>query len=188
MDLYEHVRVVLSTLVAFSLTRLLSGVSQLVQHGRKPVYWVHLVWTLFMILYTIAFWWWEFQLSTVTPWTFPLYMFVILYGILVYLLCALLYPNSLQDYEEFKDYFYSRRKWFFGVMAVMFIVDLFDTYMKGTTHFKVLGLEYELRIAIYVFCSLVAIKVRSERFHAAFAVIALFYEISFYLRQFFRVG
>ncbi len=45
----------------------------------------------------------------------------------------------------------------------MFVVDVFDTYMKGAAHFKALGLEYELRIAIYSFCSLVAIKVRSER-------------------------
>ena len=64
MDLYQHVRVVLSTLVAFGLTRLLSGASQLVQHERKPVYWVHLVWTLYMILYTVAFWWWENSMLT----------------------------------------------------------------------------------------------------------------------------
>ena len=112
---------------------------------------------------------------------------MILYGVHVYLLCALLYPNSLQDYGGFKDYFYSRRKWLFGVMAGMFVVDLFDTSMKGTAHFKALGLEYELRIALYVFCSLIAIKTKSERFHAAFAVITVLYEISFYVRQFFTV-
>ena len=70
----------------------------------------------------------------------------------------------------------------------MLVVDLFDTYIKGAAHFQALGLDYELRIGIYVVCCLIAIKVKNERFHATFAVIALLYEISFYLRQFFTVG
>jgi hypothetical protein len=115
--------VVFTILVGFSLTRLVGGVAQLTQHGRKRVYWVHLMWVLYMILYTITLWWAEFQLVTVPKWTFPLYSFLVLYGILLYLLCALLFPNGLEQYERFKDYFYSRRKWFFGVMATMFIID-----------------------------------------------------------------
>ena len=62
MDLYQHVKVVLSILVGFSLTRLLNVAPQLAQQERKRVYWIHLVWALFMFLYVIAFWWWEFQL------------------------------------------------------------------------------------------------------------------------------
>ena len=43
MELYQHVRVVLSILVAFSLTHLLKGVARLIQHpGRERIYWVHL--------------------------------------------------------------------------------------------------------------------------------------------------
>jgi hypothetical protein len=87
MDLYQHVRVVLSILVGFSLTRLLNVAPQLAQHERKRVYWIHLVWALFMFLYVIAFWWWEFQLTTVSRWTFPLYVFVTVYGVLVHRIC-----------------------------------------------------------------------------------------------------
>jgi hypothetical protein len=86
MDLYQHVRTVISILVGFSLTRLLSAAPQLAQPQRKRVYWVHLVWGLFMFLYTIGFWWWEFKLVTVPQWTFPLYVFVAVYGAVVYFL------------------------------------------------------------------------------------------------------
>jgi hypothetical protein len=93
MDLYQHVIIEwFYRLVGFSLTRLLNGASQLIQHQRKRIYWVHLVWVLFMFLYVIAFWLWEFGLASIPAWTFPLYVFVIIYGILVYLLCALLFP------------------------------------------------------------------------------------------------
>jgi hypothetical protein len=121
MGLYQHVNVVISILVGFSLTRLLNAAPQLAQHERKRVYWVHLVWVLFMFIYVIGFWWWEFQLSTIRQWTFPLYVFVIVYGVLIYFLCALLSPENLTHFSGFKEYFFSRRKWFFGAMALMSI-------------------------------------------------------------------
>jgi hypothetical protein len=105
MELYLHVRGVLSILIGLSLTRLLSGAAQLAQPERKRVYWVHLVWCLFMFFYVIGFWWWEFQLVTVPRWTFPLYVFVAVYGAVVYFVCALLSPYDLGHYEGYKEYF-----------------------------------------------------------------------------------
>ena len=100
-----------------------------------------------------------------------------MYGVIVYFLCALLSPDDLSHYEGYKEYFFSRRKWFFGAMAVMFVADLYDTYMKGLEHFHALGLTYHLRTGFVLLLSLLAIKVRNERFHAAFAVFTLLSEI-----------
>ena len=111
-----------------------------------------------------------------------------MYGVIVYFLCALLSPSDLSQYEGYKEYFFSRRKWFFGAMAVMFVADLYDTYMKGLEHFHALGLTYQLRTGLILLLSLLAIKVRNERFHAAFAVFALLSEIFYYLRLFFTVA
>ena len=106
MDLYQHVRTVVSILVGFSLTRLVSAAPQLLaQHERKRVYWVHLVWCLFMFFYVIGFWWWEFRLTTVSRWTFPLYVFLTVYGALVYFLCALLSPNDLSTTKDIRSTF-----------------------------------------------------------------------------------
>jgi cell division protein FtsW (lipid II flippase) len=132
MDLYIHIRIVVSILVGFSLTHLLKGAARLVQHpGRERVYWVHLVWVWFMFFYLIIFWWWEFRLGQISSWTLPLYLFVIVYGVLLYLLCALLFPDDVREYNGFRDYFYSRRRWFFGVLASLWIVDFYDTFIKG---------------------------------------------------------
>jgi hypothetical protein len=105
MDLFQHVRSVISILVGFSLTRLLSTAPQLAQRERKRVYWVHVVWCLFMFLYTIGFCWWAFQLITVPRWTFPLYVFVAVYGAVVYFLCALLSPNDLSTTKDIRNTF-----------------------------------------------------------------------------------
>jgi hypothetical protein len=189
MDVYQHVRIVMSILVGLSVTHLLRGAAGLVEHPRRTrVYWVHLVWVLFIFLYLVHFWWWEFRLTKIPTWTFPLYFFVIFYGVLLYLLCALLFPEDLTDYDGFKSYFYSRRRWFFGVLAAMFVIDIWDTIVKGRTYVHMLGFEYDVRTFAFIACSLIAIKTKNEYFHAAFALIGTLYEVSFIIRLYYRLG
>ena len=64
MDMYLHVRVLFSIILGLGISRLLSGVARIVQHPKEyKVYWVHLVWALFLFLYLIHFWWWEYRLQ-----------------------------------------------------------------------------------------------------------------------------
>jgi hypothetical protein len=59
MDLYMHVRVLFSILLGLGVSHLLRGLARIVQHPKEyRVYWVHLVWSLFLFLYLIHFWWW----------------------------------------------------------------------------------------------------------------------------------
>jgi hypothetical protein len=119
-DVYFHVRIVLGMVLGLSLTRLLSGVAVYVQHpGRQPVSWLHLGWTLLMFLMVIHFWWFEFQLRGIERMTFPIYFFVLIYGSAWFILCALLYPSDIVEYDGYEDYFLSRRAWFFGIFAAM---------------------------------------------------------------------
>jgi hypothetical protein len=118
MDLYLHVKVLFGMIVGLSVAHLLKGVASIVQHPKRfRVYWVHLVWVLFLFLYLIHFWWWEFNLARVREWTFPLYFFVALYAVLLYLLCTLFFPEQIGEYDGFKGYYYSRRQWIFALMA-----------------------------------------------------------------------
>ena len=189
MELYQHVRVVVSILVGFSLTHLLAGVARLVQHpGKERVYWVHLLWVFFVFFYIITFWWWEFRLEQIPTWTFALYLLVAVYGILLYLLCALLFPEDLKEYEGFRGYFYLQRKWFFGTFATMWVIDYADTLIKGPARIHTLGLEYEFRVAAFLICSVIAMKTKNPRFHGAFAVIGVVYELSFIFRQYFLMA
>ena len=187
-DIYQHVRVMVSILVGFSFTHLLTGAARLAQHpGRQRRYFVHLIWALFVFFYILAFWWWEFRLERVPAWNFPLYLLVTVYGITLYLLCALLFPNDITDYDGFEDYFYQRRGWFFGTFAFMWVIDYADTVIKGRTRLHDLGLEYDVRVILFLVCSLIAMRTRHRTFHAAFATVGLVYEISFILRNYLLV-
>lgn len=95
MEAYLHVRVLFTILLGLGVSRLLSGVAQIVQHPKAyKVYWVHLLWALFLFLYLIHFWWWEYRLQTIQQWTFSLYFFIAMYAVVMFLLCVLSFPSK----------------------------------------------------------------------------------------------
>src|SRR5262249_41290831 len=151
MDLFLHIRVLFSMILGLGVSHLLRGLARIVQHPKQfRVYWVHLVWSFFLFLYLIHFWWWEFPLQTVVIWTFPLYLLIALYAVLMYLLCTLFFPEDMSDYDGFSDYFYSRRRWIFSLMAFLFVADFADTLVKGIPYLKGLGPAYYIRTAAYL--------------------------------------
>jgi len=189
MDIYLHVRVLFSMILGLGVSRLLGGVARIVQHPKEyKVYWVHLVWSLFLFLYLLHFWWWEFRLHKIDPWTFPVYLLIALYALLLYLLCALLFPDEMADYDGFRGYFYSRRRWIFAFMCLLFLADIVDTLIKGAPYLRALGPVYYVRTALYILLSAVAMKTDNARFHAAFAVFATAYEIAYIWTSYYTLS
>ena len=176
MTTFEYVAVLVSIIVGLSLTHLLSGASQLIGPPRRAkVYWVHLAWSAYAFIYLISFWWWEFQLSTIEIWTIQLYLFLILYATLLYLLCVVLYPREVPS--DFREYFLLRRRWFFSVWILVYVVDIADTALKGSARIASLGLDYWVVSAMFAALCLVAMASRNERFHGAFAVTMCAYAL-----------
>jgi hypothetical protein len=189
MDTYLHIRVLFTMILGLGVSRLLSGVARIVQHPKEyRVYWVHLLWALFLFLYLIHYWWWEYRLQSIQKWTFPLYFFVAIYAVLLYLMCVLFFPEEMADYASFKEYFYSRRQWIFSLMAVLLVADFVDTLIKGLRYLQALGPMYYIRTASYLVLSLFAIKVKDQRFHAAFAIYATLFEIAIILKFYMTLG
>jgi hypothetical protein len=175
---YFHVRIVLGIVLGLSIARLLSGVAVFVQHpGRYKVSWLHLGWTLLLFVLVIHFWWFEFQLRGIERMTFQIYLFVLLYCSAYFILCTLLYPNDVAEYDGYEDYFLSRRAWFFGLLAAVQGLDLIDTAIKGRDYIALLGLEYPLRNAAIAMLSIAAIFIGDRRFHLALVAALLVYEV-----------
>lgn len=116
-----------------------------------------------------------------------LYFFLALYAVLLFFLCVLFFPEEMADYNGFKDYFYSRRRWIFSLMIVLFIADLADTLIKGREYLHALGPLYYLRTAVCLLLSAVAVKTSDARFHAVFAMLATVLELAFILKAYLAV-
>src|SRR5882724_3033688 len=133
MDAFGHIKSVIAIILGLSIAKLLQGAVKFIQHpGRNRPYWVHLLWALYIFILLVHFWWWEYGLRALSQWLFQEYLFIIVFITLYFVLCALLFPDDLGDYDgSYAEYFYSRRKWFFGVLAASFVADIVDTAMKG---------------------------------------------------------
>lgn len=182
---YLHVRVLLGMVVGLGLTHLLRHFARIVERPHhRPLYWIHLVWAAFMFSYLVLFWWWEFRLTGLVRWNFNLYFFITLYALLLYLLCALIFPENMREEESYHEYFLRRRRWFFGLLAMAFAVDFADTWIKGAAYFHSFGGEYVFRNLAYIVGCLIAMTTRNPVYHGSFAIGALLYQISWIGREF----
>jgi len=184
-DQLIHLRIMLGVIMGLALTRLLSGLARFVQHpGRERIYLVHLGWVLFLLSAVIHFWWFQFYLHNVTRWTFGLYLFLICYSALYYFICTLLCPDNTEEYVSFADYFHSRQKWFYGMLATLFAVDVVDTLLKGMHHFHELGPLYVMRQATVIVLAILAMFIKNRVFHHAFVagllVLQAYWIVSYY--------
>ena len=185
MSIFEYVAVLTSIIIGLGMAHLLRGVAGLIQHPDKAkIYWVHLCWVGYLFFTLVFWWWWEFRLNTIETWTFQLYLFVVFYAFTLFLASALLFPASLESYEGYKGYFYSRRAWLFGLVGLTYVVDLIDSLMKGQTYFMSLGMEYLIVSLVQLSLCVVAMLTSNERYHAAFAVAMLAYQLSWAFRMF----
>lgn len=182
-DTFVHIRVLVGVVLGLGLTRMLAGVGRFMQHpGHKPLYLTHLLWVAVVILSSIHFWWFEMELGRIQPLPFELFVFVLLYAFLFYLMATLLVPDNIDEYAGYEDYFISRRRWFFGLLAATVPVDLIDTLVKGPAYFRSLSIEYPIRLAVVLVLSGVAASTRNRNFQLAFALLYLLYLVAWILR------
>jgi hypothetical protein len=184
-EIFLHIRVVMGVILGLGIARLLGGIARFIQHpGRHKVYFVHMGWVVSILLTLVHFWWWEFWLFDIERWSFAIYAFLLAYLTVLYLLSTLLFPDDIAEYRDYEDYFMSRRKWFFGLLAATFLLDLVDTLIKGAQHLQLFGNEYAIRVPAYVTLCLVAMAWRNKCFHIAFVVASLVYQVSWIVRLF----
>jgi hypothetical protein len=182
-DLYLHVRVLIGIILGLAVARLVAGVGGLIEKpSRRQLWSVHLGWVAWVMLEVVAFWWWEFRLSHLAVWTLGLYLFVFAYACMYYLLAVLIFPDSLDGYEDFQSYFMSRRTWFFGVAAATTAMDVADTWIKGGEYLRSMGWEYPLRIGGLIVAFGLGAWIRNMTFQRCLVAAILIYEISYFWR------
>jgi hypothetical protein len=184
-EAFFHIRILVGIVTGLSMSRLLTGLARPVQDPNiKQIGWVHTAWAVYLLLTIVHFWWFELGLSKIDKWSFGLYLFVIAYAVLLFLICTILFPDRADQGADPEAYFYSRRAWFYGLLAAMFLVDVGDSALKGEAHLRALGAAYLGRQALLVTLSIIAIFVRDRRYHMAFVSAGIVFQIWWALRQF----
>lgn len=183
MDFFNHIKTVISIILSLGIGSLLNGTVKFIQHpGRTKPYWVHLLLVFYLFLQMIHFWWWEYHLREVTVWTFTEYILIITYILLYFTLCQLLYPSDVKDYSEsYRKYFFSRKKWIFLGLIMIYAVDILDTLLKGHAYLEKLMPLYGVKMISHTsLCLVIAFsKTKKSMLYASIIIFFIFFELYF---------
>ena len=104
MGAFEYLSVLISIILALGMTRVLAGVGEMLQaRSRHRVYWVHVIWIVNLFLYLVIAWWIFYRWRDQQPWTFYLFLFVLISPTILYLASVLLFPRE-GDVDTAIDY------------------------------------------------------------------------------------
>ena len=139
MDPFSYLSVLISIILALGMTRVLAGVGEMLQarsRRRLWLYWVHAVWVVNLFLYLVVAWWIFYRWRNQQPWTFFLFIFVLISPTILYLASIVLFPpeSSLDKFVNYKTHYYSSHRAFFILFALYSPVDFVDTMLKGIPH------------------------------------------------------
>jgi hypothetical protein len=178
-DVFVHVRIVMGTIIGLGVTRLLMGLAGLIQHPKRArLSIVHLLWVGSILFELILFWWWEYELSELKVWSFGTFAFLIGYSITLFALAALLFPDRLDDYEGYEDFFLKRRHWFFALFGLTFVLDIVDTLLKGEPYLDSLGVGYLIQVPLGAALCAIAIWTTDRRYHIGLVLAHLTYQFA----------
>jgi len=150
MSSFEFLSVFISVIVGLGMANMLTGVVRLI-HGRATTQFsiTHFAWTLFVFFMMVIYWWtvvfgwrdWE-------DWNLILFVFLLSYGIALFLMSAILYPVDPPENWDLFEHFVEIRRWFYGVELTWISLELTDTGLKG--HFDDFSTPYVALLASWV--------------------------------------
>jgi hypothetical protein len=158
------------------MTRVLAGVGEMLQaSSHRQIYWVHLLWIINLFLYLLVAWWVFYRWRNQQPWTFFLFVFVLISPTILYLASVLLFPREgdVDSTVQYKTHYYANHRAFFTLFALFTPVDIVDSLLKGVPHFLELGPQYLISSVIYFAGLVTAAITRNERYHQFYAIFFL---------------
>jgi hypothetical protein len=176
VDAFNYLSVLISIVLALGMTRVLAGVGEMLQaRTRHRIYWVHVVWIINLFLYLVIAWWIFYRWRNQQPWTFFLFVFVLISPTILYLASLLLFPreSALERPVDYKAHYYANHRAFFILFALFTPVDIIDSLLKGIPHFIELGPQYIVSGTLYFTGMVTAAITPNERYHQIFAVFFL---------------
>lgn len=168
MTPFEFVTVLISIILGLGITQIVSGVADIIHHHeRVKVYWPHLLWLILVFFLHIQEWWQIYELKNFTAWHLPVFLFIILYPIVLFILARILFPTFSSEEVDLKAFYFNNYRKFFSLLIILPLLAMAENVF---VHQR--GIEEEW-IPLLLCASSVFIvwrKVRTERVHQIFVI------------------
>lgn len=169
---FEYIVVLISIILGMGITQVLTGTASIVQRWNQvTLYWPHTIWIVLVFVFHVQEWWVTYELRTYEYWRLPVFLFIILYPMNLYILARLLFPVRWnKDPIEFKEYYFANCRKLFLLVFTLSVLSVMQNVFIGGADFTE---EYlQLFVASLSF-AVVVFHVRTRWVHEAIAVVLL---------------
>ena len=168
MTQFEYVMVMVSLILALALAQALRGLSEIAMSDKR--YWPHALWLAIYVLFVLQAWWAYWDFNVIETWTITAYISTLVTPIIYFASIYLLVPATRAADVDWRNHFYSVRRWFFflGLLAS------FTAIFVNSWYFDTPLLHpYRVFHAIFIGIWVSGIVSASEKVHKTLAVLML---------------
>lgn len=171
MTPFEYTMVLISIILGLGITTILSGLAEYIRHaGLFKIYVPHFIWILLVFVLHVQEWWENYALMSITAWKLPLFLFILLYPINLYILAHLLFPSPQQQGTDSKTYYLENYPKLF-VSAI--VLDVLSIIHNVTIAGWYLSDQIPQTIVLILLGGMLASKTKNQKAHTAMALLLL---------------
>ncbi|UHQ19847.1 hypothetical protein LVB87_01390 [Lysobacter sp. KIS68-7] len=172
MEHLAHLSTFVSLIYGLGVANVLAHLASLIKRGKRADwYWVHTLWSAFLLLAMASFWWLLQNWARVPHISYLTYLSMLLIPSLLFMLSDLLFPDRGEGAVNLKAHFFAIKRPLFLLLSALVAADTLDSVLKGWQHMRELGpLYWSAQVFFFLGC-LVCARSGSERVQGAFAVV-----------------
>ncbi len=166
---FEYVTVFISIILGLGVTQILTGIADLIhQNNRVKLYWPHVIWIFVVLVLHVQEWWVTFELRSYGPWRLPVFLFILLYPIVLFVLARLLFPFGINEGEiDLKKFYFENYRKIFLFGAMLAFLSVLDTLF--IRDFDVQGLLAQT-VFFVLLCLMAILKISRPWLHKGLSI------------------
>jgi hypothetical protein len=170
MSPFEYVIVLVSIILGLGITTILTGLAELIKHRQLKLYTPYIIWLILVFVLHIHEWWVSYSLKSIEIWKLPMFLFIILYPINLYVLAHLLFPSDLRNDFNPKDFYLNNYPKFFISAIISVILSIIHNLTIESYHLKDQIIQFVVLaiLAIFLFS-----KTKNSSAHIAVSLLLL---------------
>lgn len=167
---FEYVVVLTSIILGMGITQLITGFAAIVvRWDDVKLYWPHLVLIVLIFVIHIQDWWATYALRNNTSWSLPMFLFIILYPVNLYILAKILFPIKWSPVPfDLRSFFFDNFRKIYLFMMFLPVHSLIENYFLRAYS---LGDQLLQLVLILVLGSIVILNRKEEWIHKVLAIV-----------------
>jgi hypothetical protein len=174
---FEYVTILVSIILGLGITKILSSLAELLYDFKKVrFFWVHTIWVILILYIHVQEWFILYELKGYPAWKLPVFLFILIYPITLFLAASMLFPVIDKNEEvDLKTFFSNNYKPLYFLFLICIVLSLIFNLWLLDVSFKQ---QVFLIVLLLITSFLLLQKKLTVRIHQAFAVLLLFFAIA----------